>query len=145
MMYSIHHFYPFPLPSSERRLDTETQTSNPGENAGLRGATVLALRGASKIAGETPSLRKTGLREKHMEARAARGVVLQANRAAMVVHDFRDDGKTETYSVFLRREKWIENLLAQFGRHAGAGIFDDHAGARFAVRDFLRDRQAQCF
>ena len=53
--------------------------------------------------------------------RAARRVFLQANRSAMVVYNFGDDGKTEPHSIFLRREKRIENLFAQFQRHARPG------------------------
>src|SRR5579864_3504121 len=103
------------------------------------------LGGVHKTAGETPALRWACLREEHVEARAARGVLLQANRASMIVHDFRYDGKAETYSFFLRREKRIENLLAQFRRHAGARILDEHGYARFAIRDFRRNHNMQRF
>src|SRR5579864_8848389 len=103
------------------------------------------LGGVHKTAGETPALRWACLREEHVEARAARGVLLQANRAAMIVHDFRDDGKAEAYSLFLRCEERIENLLAQFRRHAGARIFDEHGYAGLAIRDLPRNHDMQCF
>src|SRR5258708_2298644 len=98
MMYSIHHSDTFPIFQFQnaRRADNRAPTRNLAMNALLGG----------------PGATMDCLREKNVEARAARGVLLQANRAAMVVHDFRYDGKSKAHSIFLRREKWIEDLLA---------------------------------
>src|ERR1700746_3705645 len=38
------------------------------------------------------------------------------NRAAMLIHDFRHDGKSEAHAGFLCSEKWIENLFTKLGR-----------------------------
>ena len=78
-------------------------------------------------------LARSCLREKYAEAGAFGGVCVQTNRAAMIVHNLGHDGKSQPHSLFLRCEKWIEDLLAQFGRYTRAGIFDGYANARFAI------------
>src|ERR1700722_20083668 len=99
MMYSIHHAGSFRELTSKRTMD---RGPNPIPQLGnqrrllwrrrLAGGFVSAAQHC-KIAGGTPAPLNTCLREENMEARAARSVLLQANRAAMVVHDFRNDGK----------------------------------------------------
>src|SRR5579872_5197088 len=81
--------------------------------------------------------------EKYVEAGAVSGAVFQADRSAMVVHDFCDDRQAKTYAILLRCEKRVENLLAGFQRHTGTGVLDGHTDSRSAARDFRGDRQAQ--
>src|ERR1700685_3729303 len=99
MMYSIHHFCRVSSFSSKtnkdqiskHKLATQEEMQVFVAPASRRlSCTVGEVR---KIAGGTPALRNACLREEHVEARAAGGVVLQADRATMVVHDLRDDRK----------------------------------------------------
>ncbi len=48
-----------------------------------------------------------------MEARALSRIVLKANPAAMIVHNFGDNRKSQADAVSFRSEKGIEDLLAQ--------------------------------
>src|SRR5579863_4467302 len=132
MMYIIHH------------LEARTRTKERWVLWRRRPAGGFDLRLEwQKTAGGTPAPLRPRLREEHMEAGAARGVLLEADCAAVVVHDFGDDGQTEAHAFLLRCEKRIENLLAQFGRDAGAGIFDEYGHTRLAIRDFRLDHDVQ--
>src|SRR5579864_656517 len=46
---------------------------------------------------------------------ANRLAIEKLNRAAMLVHDFRNNGKSQSHAAFLGGEKWIENLFANLG------------------------------
>ena len=50
------------------------------------------------------------------------GLTHKSERAVVTVHDFRYDGQSQSHARFLRREKRIENLFADFRRNTGAGI-----------------------
>src|SRR5258708_20744901 len=60
-------------------------------------------RKPQRCATETFMLTWRCLGEKHAEACALGGVAVQADRAAMVVHDFGDDGKPESHSILFLR------------------------------------------
>ena len=73
-----------------------------------------------------------------MEAGALAGRGFEADGAAVVVDDLGDDREAEAYAFFFRGEEWIEDLLAGFGRDAGAGVFDNDSRRRascFAFRE----------
>ena len=57
----------------------------------------------------------------------------------MRVDEFGDDGEAESDAVFLRGVERVEDLLAQFGRNAGARVFDGYLDAR----RFRSDAQVQ--
>src|ERR1039458_10451177 len=82
-------------------------------------------------------------RKKHVKTCSLRRTVFDPDPAAMIVHNFGDDGKPKADAVLFRSEKGIEYLLAQGGGNARSGIFDDDAHARSAVRGFRRDGYAQ--
>ena len=47
----------------------------------------------------------------------------------MVVHNFRNDGKTKAHAAFLGGHKRVEDLLAELAGNARAGIGEPHLDA----------------
>ena len=81
-----------------------------------------------------------------MEARAARGIFLQANRAAMVIHDFRDDGQPRPTPSFLEVKKGLKICSRISGGTPGPVSSMSRLISRLPVRGLLgRDRQSQHF
>src|SRR6266571_2293712 len=78
-------------------------------------------------------------RQEDAKTCAVPGLAFHAHKAAVLVHDLRNNGKPQADARLLRREKWIENLLAKLGRNAGTCVakrdFDAVARAALCGRD----------
>ena len=61
----------------------------------------------------------------------------------MLVHDFRDDGKTQPHAGLLGGHKRIEYLLAEFAGNPRAGVGDPHLDAVAPVAHRASDGNAQ--
>src|ERR1700739_2006812 len=73
----------------------------------------------------------------------SRPTIDDLNRPAMLVHDFRYDREPEAYTAFLRREKWIENLLAQLDGNSRTRIRHPHLDASRIASHAVGDRNAE--
>ena len=59
---------------------------------------------------------------KNSKAGAFSRLAFRANRAVMLVHDFRNDGQSYPHSGFFGGYEWIENVLALFGGNSRARV-----------------------
>src|SRR5690348_4951868 len=88
-----------------------------------------------------------GQRQENHEAGAGfsanRLAVEQLKGAAMLIHDFGHDGKSQAYTAFLGSEKWIENLFAQLGWNSWPRIRHAHLDAPTFTSLAQLDRNAQ--
>ena len=82
-------------------------------------------------------------RKKHTEARAAVIFGDELNRAAVIIHDFGNNRKPQADAGLLGRDEGIENLFAEFGGDARAGVFEFDGDARRAFARIRNDGDAQ--
>lgn len=89
-------------------------------------------------------LEKIGISgEEHTEGRAGAGTGFEADRSAVIINEFGNDCETQANALSFRRKKWIEYLLAKFGRHAGTSILDQDDDARKSSGEFRCGAEVQ--